>query len=478
MTGKKLLIILLAILVMSLTIVGCSSTPPATLGDEGANQQEQEQGSNDSGGAEQPKEVTILTWDKPDDTALPWQKQHYDEVIKAFREKYPWIKVEDKSLAPGTDYRQKYDQALLSGEEPTVAGCFPYVDIPTRARDGSIGDMTELVENWDLKNQGKVFNGYEQALQVDGKWYAVPRGAYLQYIVVNKKLVQEAGLDPANIPTTWDEFGKFAGQLTDPSKNRFGFGLMGMEWCAWPFTNFVWNAGGEMGVPNDDGTWKLTFAEQPGVDAIMFWHDLIWKYKATQKNVLENYTDLIAEFTQGRVVMEWGGVGGFSSDYVTKYGGDINDLDIAAVPAKEGCTNYHLSGGETWTISPKATEEQKQAAWIYIQYMGYDVDKLKSDAQVQAANNAPILTPSPRTDFNYLDYATNIPESWKQKIPEFSKTAKAEPWFPHWNDVKNALVKPIQQIILDKDITAQKAQQILQKCQDDLYSKYPDTFKK
>lgn len=462
-------------MVLSITIGGCGGE--TSDNNKSTEQSEQAQETDTSDDPEQQKEVTIVTWDKPDDTALSWQKEHYEKIINNFRDKYPWIKVDDKALAPGTDYRQKYDQALLAGEEPTTTGMFPYVDIMTRAKDGSIADITGFIDDWDLKKENKVFTGFDEAICIDGKWYAVPRGPYLNYIVVNRKLIEEAGLDPDNIPATWDQFGQFAQKITDPSKSRFGFGLMGMDWCAWPFTNFVWNAGGEMAIPNDDGTWKLTFAEQPGVDAIMYWHDLIWKYEATQKNVLEDFTDLVADFTQGRTAMQWLNLGSFINDYVNKYGGDINDIDIVSTPAMEGKTAYNLTGGETWTMSPKATQEQKEAAWVYVQYMSYDIEKLKSDAEINAANNVPILTPSVRTDFNYLDYADNIPESWKKRLPELSETAKAEPWFPHWNDVKNDLVKPIQEIILDENITLEEAQQILQKCQEQLYSKYPDTFK-
>lgn len=49
---------------------------------------------------------------------------------------------------------------------------------------------------------------------------------------------------------------------------------------------------------------------------------------------------------------------------------------------------------------------------------------------------------------------------------------------PHWNDVKNALVKPLQTIILTEDMTPEKAKELLEQCAEDLYAKYPDTFKK
>ena len=480
MKGSK--VFLTALLVVSIILAGCdeiageqsNSTDGKLSGDVFGEKVAQFNGI----GQENIREVTIITWDKTIDTSYQWQKDLYEEKMRRFKEKYPWIHIIDISVPAGVDYRQKYDQALLSGEEPTVTAMFPYVDIPTRARNGSIADITEFVENWDLRKQGKVFTGFDEAICVDGRWYAIPYSPYQQHIVVNKKLIREAGLDPESIPTTWEEFGEFCAKITDPEKERYGFGLMGMEWCGWCFTNFVWNAGGEMAVQNPDGTWKLTFAEQPGVDAAMFWHDLVWKYKCTQKNVLESYDELYADFVQGRTAMQWGGISGYISDYVNKYGGDVNDLDIITTPAKDGCKSYNLAGGEVYTISPRATQEQKEAAWLYIQFMNYDLEILELTAKVSAENGSPIFRLSGRTDFSYLDYTQGVPESWKQKLSEFIiYTAKPEPWLPHWNDVKKALTKPLQTIILTKDMTPENAKELLEQCAEELYAKYPETFR-
>lgn len=467
---------------ISLAATGCGSNnsnnggastsqPPATSETPSGTAQE-------SGGTEQPKDVTIVTWDKPGPSEPQWKVELYEQMLKGFQDKYPWVKVDAQELAPGTDALQKYDQALLAGNEPTVANIFTDGNIKQRAKDGTLADITTLYENWDLQKEGKVITGMDPSLNIDGKWYGIPSYIDLNYVVVNRKLIQDAGLDPDNIPTTFEGFGEFAGKVTDASKNRFGFGLMGMEWNAWPFTNFVWNAGGEMVTANEDGTGRLTFAEQPGVDAVMFWHDLVWEYKATQKNVLEGWQDLMNGFTQGRTAMQWLGLSSFMGDYVNKYGGKLEDLDILTTPHAEGKTSYNMGGGGVWGISPKATPEQQEAGFLYAAYNSYDLDYLKLNAQTNADNNNPIILPSVRTDFSPLDYAEGLPESWKTKLDELAKTAKIVPSFLNWNDVKNAISKPIQEIILTKDITPEEAQAILQKCADELYAKYPSSFHK
>ncbi|MDF2726083.1 MAG: extracellular solute-binding protein family 1 [Paenibacillus sp.] len=480
MTKKRWIALNMSIMLAAAMVAGCSSSGKSN-GSNGSGSSpapsQKESGNAKTGGAtDNHKEVTIVTWDKPGPTSPQWQVELYNKLMDSFNKKYPWVKVDAKTLAPGTDYLQKYDQALLAGDAPTVSGMFTDGNIKSRAKDGTLADISELVENWDLRKEGKVFTGMDDSLKINGKWYGVPSFLDLNYVVYNKKLIKEAGLDPNNIPTTFEEFGEYVGKITDPSKNRFGFGLMGMEWLAWPYTNIVWNAGGEMVTANSDGTGKLTFAEDPGVDAVMFWHDMVWKYKATQKNVLESWQDLMNDFTQGRTAMQWLNLSSFMNDYVNKYGGKLDDLDILTTPHAKGKPSYNMGGGGVWGINPKATKEQKEAAFLYIVHNSYDLDSLKLKAETSASNNAPDINPSQRLDFSPLDYAKGMPESWKSKLSDIAKSAKVVPSFLNWNDVKNALVKPLQEIILKKDITREEAKAILQKCADELYKQYPNSF--
>lgn len=175
----------------------------------------------------------------------------------------------------GTDYRQQYDKALMAGDAPTVTNLLPYVDVQTRAANGMIADITPFVNNFELKKQGKVNTAMDAALQYKGKWYGLMDYIYLAGTIYNKASLAKGGGDVDNLPKTWDEFAKVGQKITDLNAPRFGYLLLGMEWNAWPFTPWVWSAGGDMVIPNGDGSYRIGFADEPGVDAAEFWHDMI-----------------------------------------------------------------------------------------------------------------------------------------------------------------------------------------------------------
>jgi hypothetical protein len=78
-----------------------------------------------------------------------------------------------------------------------------------------------------------------------------------------------------------------------------------MEWNAWTYTAWVWSAGGEMVRKNPDDTYSLAFTEDPGVDAALFWNDMVWKHKITQKDVLQDWDSLMNDVKSGRACFSW-----------------------------------------------------------------------------------------------------------------------------------------------------------------------------
>jgi multiple sugar transport system substrate-binding protein len=420
--------------------------------------------------------VTLRLRSGPQPDAPDWQKQQRADQIARFEAMYPYITIEDEVPAPGTNYRQEYDRNLAAGTEPTTMHGLPYVDIQTRIADGTIADITEFVEDWDLMEQGLVFMGYATALQdMEGNWYAVPYDAYQQGLVYNRRLVEEAGLDPDDPPETWDEFMEWGQALTDPDKPQFGFGLIGMAWTAWPFTNFVWLAGGEMVEQNEDGTWRVSFNSEDGVEALMFWHDLIWECKCVQRDVLQDYAALNQDFQQERIAMFWGNFQTVINGN-RQFGTELANFSFAPMPYPEGGRPANLTGGQVWTISPRASDAERDAAWKYIQFMSYDEEQLMWNYQVEDDNGGLSATPPMRLDVDKLSVSTAWPDWWGAELRAVAEHSQAEPWAPHWNDIKNMLVDPIQAIILDEGATPEDAMKALNEVAERIYSQFPEDF--
>ena len=456
---KKLLAMSMATL-MVLSIVGCGNN--GKVADDGR--------------------VTILLWEKPPLDAPESVVKEYEYRMEKTREKFPHINIVDEALKPGTDYVQQYDRALMAGQAPTATKMFSYTSIPTRIKNGTIADITNLVGNWDLKNEGKVLSSFDEALSTsDGKWFAIPYAGYVMGTTYNSKAIREGGGDPDNLPTTWAEFAELGQKLTDVSVPRFGYELLGMEWNSWPFTAWVWSAGGEMVRDNGDGTYKITFNEEPGVDAASFWNEMVWKYEMTQKDVLQDISKIIEDVISGRACFAWVPTGELKQENLEPYGLTVADFGFMAMPVKdESIQNPSFTGGEVITFNPKATEEEIKAAWDVFTFMYYDEEMLTESWGIFSQYGSADTQIPGRIDLygKKLDIFTLIPAQMKADLLEISEVAIPEPFCQNWNDLKNAIASPLQQIILKKDITREEIQKILDDSAEELYAKYPDSFRK
>jgi ABC-type glycerol-3-phosphate transport system substrate-binding protein len=426
------------------------------------------------------EKVKITVWG-PLENYSEVEKQSWKFCVDEFKKRYPDIEIVSIFSPAGTDYRQQYDKALMAGEAPTVTNLLPYVDVQTRAANGMIADISSFVNNWDLKKQGLVNPAMDEALQYNGKWYGVMDYVYLAGTVYNKTALEAGGGDSAKLPKTWEEFTSLGQKITDLSVPRFGYLLLGMEWNAWPFTPWVWSAGGEMVIPNGDGTYKVGFSEEPGVDAAMLWHDMIWKYRMTQKDVLKSWNDLRDDMHSGRGVFAFGRMDHYASEAEKKYGIPQSTFGIIPIPAKDANhKQVSIAGGNAWIFSPTATPAELDAAWKFVQLFDFDKDfqvkKWEYENSLGGINNRI----PPRTDIidTKFSMATSWPEGWAEEFSVISSTARMEPWCPNWNNLKNILAPVLQKVLLTEKISRDEVRTLLTQAASEAYKMYPDTFRK
>ena len=435
-------------------------------------------------GSQQPaaaaKKVKITVWG-PLENYSEAEKKSWTFCVEEYRRRYPNVELTSLFSPAGTDYRQQYDKALMAGNAPTVTNLLPYVDVQTRAANSMIADITPFVNNFELKKQGKVNTAMDSALQYNGKWYGLMDYIYLAGTVYNKSSLIAGGGDPDNLPKTWDDFAKLGQKVTDMSVPRFGYLLLGMEWNAWPFTPWVWSAGGEMVIPNGDGTYRIGFAEEPGVDAAMMWHDMIWKYRMTQKDVLKAWNELRDDMHSGRGVFAFGRIDHYDSDAERKYGTPRSNFSIMPIPAKDkDHKQASIAGGNAWIFSPTATESELKAAWDFVMMFDYDEKfQLEKWAFENSIGGLTDRIP-PRADLieKKFSMATSWPKGRAEAVAAVSATARMEPSCPNWNNLKNTICPYLQKILLKETISRDEIKVLLTKAADEAYASYSQTFKK
>jgi ABC-type sugar transport system permease subunit/ABC-type glycerol-3-phosphate transport system substrate-binding protein len=189
-------------------------------------------------------------------------------------------------------------------------------------RQGLVSPIDDLLEQhhranpgWEPPDLGISEDHWDATLGEDGNHYALVSEAWILTMWYRRDLFIEAGINPPRPPDTWDEYFEFAQRLTYPKKEvkgaKFQFGQYGTAigtsyWAGYLFTNFVYQAGGNMTMQERtclaDGqvtefvkedrvcacpvcglslldqprTWKLTYGREPGKRALRFYKKLRW----------------------------------------------------------------------------------------------------------------------------------------------------------------------------------------------------------
>ena len=195
--GKKFRLSLVLLVTLALLVTGCVAPAPAP--------QAEQSGDAPAAG----EEVTVVFWNVWGGTRAPLLR----EILDAFEEANPGIKVENVTLDGNTD-TQKMLTAVAGGDVPDIYMTHT-LDLSMWAELDAFLSLNEYVarDNLDLESifyagtlTGSTFNG--QLIQLPFKFSSS------MMIWYNKDLFREAGLDPDNPPKTWEELEAAAAALT------------------------------------------------------------------------------------------------------------------------------------------------------------------------------------------------------------------------------------------------------------------------
>lgn len=162
-------------------------------------------------------------------------------------------------------------------------------------------------------------------LSYNDKLYGLPLTVDARALFYNKKLLDEAGLQP---PATWDELEQAAAKLTKWNGDKlevagFSMGDLGL------FNMYLQQAGGQM--LTEDG--KTNFNNEQGKQVLEFWDRLMNKDKVYKVGFELGLGEGQDAFVTGKVAMLYSGPWMLST--YNKYG---KDLEYGIVPLLPGRT--------------------------------------------------------------------------------------------------------------------------------------------
>ncbi|MEZ4668216.1 MAG: sugar ABC transporter substrate-binding protein [Anaerolineae bacterium] len=339
------------------------------------------------------------------------------------------------TIIPPSEFVTKFAAAIAAGEAPDIAS-IDLIYTPAFAAENQLEDITDKVQALpyldDLSPAHMTLGTYE------GRNYAVPFAAEGSFLIYNKGLFEQAGLDPEKPPTNWDELLADARAISALGDDIYGYYFAGnCAGCnAFTYLPLIWASGGDV-LSEDFSTPTL---DDPIVrDALQLYRTMWEEGLIPEGSQVDDGANFVNAFGTGKIGMA--GTGAFG---INTYKTDHPDIDfgVSLLPGKDGGT-ASFGGGDVIGI-PKGSAYVDEA-WEFIEWA------LSDDVQLNtyAGNNSLPLRLS-LSDNKYFDADPRL------KVAASTLAVGHTPYSLVYNDLFNDGNGPwllmIQTAIFDGDI--------------------------
>ncbi|RBI70312.1 ABC transporter substrate-binding protein [Roseovarius sp. TE539] len=280
-----------------------------------------------------------------------------DGIVAEFEAQNPDITVNAIYAGNYDDTRIKSLAALESGDPAQLAVMFS-IDAYDLIEQDLIVPFEDVIET---EAEQEWLNSFYPALmangKIEGQTWGVPfqRSTIVAYY--NKDMFREAGLDPENAPTTWDELVEMGKALSND--DHHGLMIPSTGYPYWMFQALAIQNGQEL-MSNDGLT---TYFEDPDtVKALEYWKSLSAEHDIMPEGTVE-WGTLRQAFLEGETAMMWHSTGNLTA--VKNNAGF--DFGVAMLPGQERLGSP--TGGGNFYLFKDSTEEEKQAALELIKFM-------------------------------------------------------------------------------------------------------------
>lgn len=224
----------------------------------------------------------------------PNQRQALDAIVAGFIKQHPDAKVRVESI-PNDEFMTKFTTAAQSRSGPDTSMVVNQ-RLPDMLAMNGLVDLTERVD--EQGGRPEVAPGIRDAFTVDGKVYALPFFMFVDWMYVRTDWLAEAGI--TQLPRTWSEFRNAAIAMTDPSKNRYGFGMRGGPGGGEHMIKVMQSFNGAIVTPDR----RPALAEEAAVEAFRFYGGLFTTDKVSPPSAPnDSYNQLFQSFKAGRTGM-------------------------------------------------------------------------------------------------------------------------------------------------------------------------------
>lgn len=278
--------------------------------------------------------------------------------------------------------------------------------------------------------------------------WALPWGGALgKVLLFRKDLFDEKGIPHPTVDWTWDDMIQAARKITDPAKGIYGLLLTRGKHESWYWVTFLWSAGGEVMVYNEDtDEWRCVFDSWEAAQALDFYTRLsAEKWIDAEGKVRRGYADKDAQ----DATQKWdrGEIGMMMAYIDEKVFATINPEVTGMVPVPKGPTGKR--GGELNSRMMSLFSDIKEpavrdAAWEYMRF--YDCEeamRIKTRIMVEGGLGR-FVNPKYLRLFGYPEIERLSPKGWAETFEIAIQTGRPEPYGRNSNVAYDLMTFPIQ----------------------------------
>ncbi|QUQ63967.1 ABC transporter substrate-binding protein [Kutzneria sp. CA-103260] len=300
---------------------------------------------------------------------------------------------------PGIDVRTqefKWDATtftakLAGGTLPDVF-TLPFTDGRGLIQRRQIADISGLARAlpYFAKFSPQIAKAGEAA---DGGMWAVPISAYGQALHYNRTLFAQAGLNPDDPPSTWDQVRADARQIAQRT-GQAGYAEMTTDNTGgWILTTLDYALGGRTEQLGEHA--KSTLDTKPMADALRMIQSMRWNDNSMGSDFLYDWNGINQDFAAGRIGMYVSGGANYGS-LRAQNAIKPEDYGVTALPLDGGGAGV-LGGGTLAAVSAAADDQVRAAAvkWIDFYYLRKqtDHDAAVADAKTTADSGEVVGAP-------------------------------------------------------------------------------------
>jgi multiple sugar transport system substrate-binding protein len=293
--------------------------------------------------------VTLTLWSRAANEAFvrqlvdAWNADHINQI--------------EPTIIPSDQFITRVGTGFAAGEVPDILP-IDLIYVPAFAKAGQLTEISALAEELDYFDQ--LSPSHVRLARYEDGLYALPFTAEGSVLLYNKGLFEQAGLDPEQPPTTWQEIYDAAVAINALGDDNYGFYFSGScAGCnAFTYLPLIWASGGD--VLSEDGT-EATIDSDPVVRAALEFYKQLWDEGLIPPGgQADTGTDFLNAFTGGNIGMA--GSGAFSISVLKNDYPDI-DFGLTFLPGQEGGASS-FAGGDS--IAIPAGAQHVEAAFEFI----------------------------------------------------------------------------------------------------------------